>query len=81
MDGWYLAHLSADALPAIRRGAGALLETERCHLAAAVNERWGTQLNAPGRWNISLATARRGAWPATSGSGGAIPGCVGIPPG
>jgi hypothetical protein len=59
VDAAYIAGLSADALPTIRRGLPALPTPERCAIGGAVRERWSEALESGKRWNISFSRASR----------------------
>jgi hypothetical protein len=59
VDARYIAGLSADALPTIRRSLSRLPAPERCVLGAAVRERWTRVFEQGARWNIAFARARR----------------------
>jgi hypothetical protein len=59
VDAQYIAGLSADALPTIRRTLPGLPAAERCVLGAAVRQRWSRTFERGGRWNIAFARAQR----------------------
>jgi hypothetical protein len=78
MDAAYIAGLSADALPTIRRTLPTLPTAERCALVIAVRDRWSKAFEAGRRWDIAFSRARRAAaqgWDL----GGADAECV-VPP-
>ena len=65
VDAAYIAGLSADALPTIRRGLPGLPTTERCAIGVAVRERWSQAFASGRRWNIAFSRASRtaaGGW-------------------
>jgi hypothetical protein len=59
VDAAYIAGLSADALPAIRRTLPGLPGAERCALGNAVRDRWTKTFESGRRWNIAYSRARR----------------------
>jgi hypothetical protein len=60
VDGSYLLTLSADAVPTLIARLPALPQTERCHVAAMLEERWSGERRGGWRtWNLSDARARR----------------------
>jgi hypothetical protein len=59
MDAYYIARLSADALPTIQEMLPILPRHARAEVAQAVGERWHYELARRGRWTIALADARR----------------------
>jgi hypothetical protein len=61
VDAAYIAGLSADALPAIRRTLPGLPGAERCALGNAVRDRWTKTFESGRRWNIAYSRARRRA--------------------
>ncbi|MFL5519156.1 MAG: DUF4153 domain-containing protein [Gemmatimonadales bacterium] len=61
VDAAYVAGLSADALPTIRRSLPALPATERCALGVAMRDRWSKPFESGRRWNIAFSRARRTA--------------------
>jgi len=61
VDAEYIAGLSADALPTIRRSLPRLPAAERCALGRAVRDRWSEAFAQGRRWNIAFSRARRTA--------------------
>ncbi len=59
VDAAYIAGLSADALPTIRRSLSALPATERCAIGIAARDRWSKAFESGRRWNIAFSRARR----------------------
>ena len=59
VDAAYIAGLSADALPTIRRSLSALPATERCAIGVAARDRWSKAFESGRRWNIAFSRARR----------------------
>jgi hypothetical protein len=59
VDARYIAGLSADALPTIRRTLPALPMAARCALATAMRERWTGELEREARWTIGFSRAGR----------------------
>ena len=59
VDAAYIAGLSADALPTIRRTLPGLPGAERCALEAAVRHRWFKAFESGRRWDIAFSRARR----------------------
>jgi hypothetical protein len=76
VDTKYIAALSADALPTIRRTLPGLPEVQRCALGAAMGERWPRAFERGERWNISFSRAKR-AWGEAGGLGPETVGCGG----
>jgi hypothetical protein len=67
LDTAYLGRLSADAVPAIIEGAGALPAPERCALLRVLETRWRAELGRTGpasTWNFARLTAGRRVGPA-----------------
>lgn len=60
LDADYAAELSADALPAFRRGLPRLGTVEACAAATRLERRWGDERAGKARWTIALARAPRG---------------------
>ena len=61
VDVAYIAGLSADALPTIRRSLPALPTSQRCAIGVAVRDRWSKAFEADRRWTISFSRASRAA--------------------
>jgi hypothetical protein len=59
VDAYYVARLSADAVPTIRRLLPVLGSADRCAVAHALVERWAPELSRLERWNISVAALAR----------------------
>jgi hypothetical protein len=59
VDAAYIAGLSADALPTIRRGLPGLPAAERCAIEVAVRDRWSKAFESGRRWNIAFGRAGR----------------------
>jgi len=74
VDAEYIAGLSADALPTIRRTLPGLPAAQRCALGTAVRDRWSNVFEKGRRWNIAFSRARRAAGegfdPVPAGCGG-----------
>lgn len=72
LDKVYLGRLSADAIPAIIDGAGALDASERCALLRELETRWRLELEKAGpasSWDFARVTARRRVGPAWAAAG------------
>jgi len=70
LDAAYTAALSADALPALRRGLATIGSADACAAARALDARWRGELTSARRWTISLARAPRGVFTCGASSGG-----------
>jgi hypothetical protein len=69
-DGAYAAGLSADALPALRRGLATSGSIEACAATRALNDRWRTELATKKRWTIGLARAPQDGFACGAPAGG-----------
>jgi hypothetical protein len=72
VDVAYIAGLSADALPTIRRSLPVLPPAQRCAIGVAVQDRWSKAFEADRRWNISFSRGSRAAsegWDPAPGTG------------